>query len=508
MFASSMAAPPPDAPQHPTSPSRLTGWKEIAAYLNRGVRTVQRWEKEFGLPVRRLGGAKAESVSADPREIDAWLESAEGFLAKSVPGAAAASALPGADEAAAKPSRTLRADGPRRPAWPWSRKLAAAGAALACVAAVTLAIWNWRPAAGRNTPAGFLSGAAAPVAVAEPAEWIVDVDTLVALDARGKELWRHQFPSPLEASAYAGLPERPKALMGGVADVEGDGAREVWFVSHPAGADAAVGTRLHLFEHDGRLRWSYQPSGTVNFGADTFGPNWHVDRAYVTANPGGRPGRALWAVSYHLALFPSSVQRLDPKTGAPLGTYWSNGFVTALALGGSDDRPLLFVGAANNEHKAASLAVLDARNPNGSAPAENVKYRCTSCAPSEWPAFVVFPRPARFSGPDRSGGVQRIQTIEDGGAVARVIQGWTDTPPNAVAIFTLGSDLEPTLVDTADGYAEVYRRLVEQNLAAPGAPDRVDAARECLPLLRWDPSARRFERVSLSKRPEGSAPSR
>jgi len=166
-----------------------------------------------------------------------------------------------------------------------------------------------------------LPGTAMPATAAEPADWIVDVDTLVALDARGKELWRHQFPYPMEAAAYAGLPERPKALMGGVTDVEGDGAREVWFVSAPAGTDTAVGTRLHLFEHDGRLRWSYQPSGTVTFGAETYGPNWHVDRAYVTANPGGRQGRAIWAVTYHLALFPSSVQRLDPKTGAPLGTY-------------------------------------------------------------------------------------------------------------------------------------------------------------------------------------------
>ena len=33
---------------------RLDSWKEIAAYLGRGVRTVQRWEREEGLPVHRL----------------------------------------------------------------------------------------------------------------------------------------------------------------------------------------------------------------------------------------------------------------------------------------------------------------------------------------------------------------------------------------------------------------------------------------------------------------------
>lgn len=33
-------------------PQFLTGWKEIANYLGKGVRAVQRYERKFGLPVR------------------------------------------------------------------------------------------------------------------------------------------------------------------------------------------------------------------------------------------------------------------------------------------------------------------------------------------------------------------------------------------------------------------------------------------------------------------------
>jgi len=54
---------------------RLDSWKEIAAYLRREVRTVQRWEKCEGLPVRRHVHAKASSVCAFKHEIDAWLRS-------------------------------------------------------------------------------------------------------------------------------------------------------------------------------------------------------------------------------------------------------------------------------------------------------------------------------------------------------------------------------------------------------------------------------------------------
>lgn len=35
--------------------TRLNSWKEIATFLGRGVRTVQRWERELQLPVHRIG---------------------------------------------------------------------------------------------------------------------------------------------------------------------------------------------------------------------------------------------------------------------------------------------------------------------------------------------------------------------------------------------------------------------------------------------------------------------
>lgn len=51
----------------------LDGWKEIAAYLRRSVRSAQRWERTLGLPVHRMvtpeGG---RVVYAQRHEIDAW----------------------------------------------------------------------------------------------------------------------------------------------------------------------------------------------------------------------------------------------------------------------------------------------------------------------------------------------------------------------------------------------------------------------------------------------------
>ncbi len=57
---------------------RLDSWKEIAHYLGRDLRTVQRWEDEKGLPVHRVPGGKGQAVFAYNSEIDQWLRAGGG----------------------------------------------------------------------------------------------------------------------------------------------------------------------------------------------------------------------------------------------------------------------------------------------------------------------------------------------------------------------------------------------------------------------------------------------
>jgi hypothetical protein len=59
----------------PGSSGRLDCWKEIATYLRSSVRSVRRWEKEEGLPVRRHVHDKGDSVYAFRTDLDAWLNS-------------------------------------------------------------------------------------------------------------------------------------------------------------------------------------------------------------------------------------------------------------------------------------------------------------------------------------------------------------------------------------------------------------------------------------------------
>lgn len=131
----------------PPASDRLDSWKEIAAYLKRDERTVRRWEKSEGLPVRRHNHARQASVYALKLELDAWwhnthdrrqgAEAADPELAP----AAASVATVEAPAAAAHLRRLWRA------------------AALCLFAVITIvAAWKaWRPAApasalARSTP--------------------------------------------------------------------------------------------------------------------------------------------------------------------------------------------------------------------------------------------------------------------------------------------------------------------------------------------------------------------
>lgn len=53
----------------------LDSWKEIATFLKRGVRTVQRWEHTENLPVHRHQHQKRGSVYALRSEVTDWLRS-------------------------------------------------------------------------------------------------------------------------------------------------------------------------------------------------------------------------------------------------------------------------------------------------------------------------------------------------------------------------------------------------------------------------------------------------
>ena len=51
----------------------LNSWKDIAKYLNCGLRTAQRWEADLKMPVTRVRPGKRGPVLSDTDHLDRWI---------------------------------------------------------------------------------------------------------------------------------------------------------------------------------------------------------------------------------------------------------------------------------------------------------------------------------------------------------------------------------------------------------------------------------------------------
>ncbi|MGA2742724.1 MAG: tetratricopeptide repeat protein [Bryobacteraceae bacterium] len=136
---------------------RLDSWKEIAAFLDCGERTVKRWETERGLPVHRMPGSGRGRVSAYTAELSRWLEAGgpdqaaneEAPLTPILPGASSPQTDgPPPDLPAAAPAQDVR---PRRSRW-W---LAAPVLCLCLVAVFLLLDRRREPDRSRMQAAGM-----------------------------------------------------------------------------------------------------------------------------------------------------------------------------------------------------------------------------------------------------------------------------------------------------------------------------------------------------------------
>jgi hypothetical protein len=67
-----------------SAPAVLSDWKQIARYLGKTVRTVQRWEHELGLPVQKIDTQTKSDVVAFVTEIEVWVRRG-GFVVENYP---------------------------------------------------------------------------------------------------------------------------------------------------------------------------------------------------------------------------------------------------------------------------------------------------------------------------------------------------------------------------------------------------------------------------------------
>src|SRR5215467_1604795 len=182
---------------------RLDSWKEIALYLNHGVRTVQRWEQEEGLPVHRLAHEKRGTVHAYKRELDQWWKSRASELGGDTPDAAAGPEDQGSFEV---PDRSRLEEKDQRRLGKRRRIPLVAAISLTLIIVVAAGIWLFRRGSARKpeslTQITTDSGGATQPALSPDGRLIAYVSDRG--DDGGRDLWIQQIQGSQAVRAAKG----------------------------------------------------------------------------------------------------------------------------------------------------------------------------------------------------------------------------------------------------------------------------------------------------------------
>jgi hypothetical protein len=453
-----MADPELAVPDAADGPGRLDGWKEIAVYLGKGVRSAQRWEKQYGLPVRRLGREGGEIVFAYRHELDAWRDRMARGLADDETGPVEPGPTVPAGPVGVAPGRRAR---------PWL--VGVAGLALLLGAAALLARRS-APEADRPD----LDAAAT---------WRVGGHSFALLDARERVVFQHEFTFPLsDASGRVnGAGDRRVQVV----DIDGDGATEVLLAVL---AEAREERRLYCFESDGRVRFVHQPRGSRRYGETVYSEPWVAHRVFATKGPDGRP--SVWAVFTHGAWFPTRVQALSPR-GEELAEYDSAGFVESVREVVWQGRPVVLVGGADNAHRGAGLAVIDRAAFGGHAPAVKPQYACADCPAGRPLEYLVFPSsclkrleagvPAVLDAWVEGG--ERLNVLIAQGSAAPE-DGIVQSQGSVTSFYSLGAQLAPVHVEISREFQALHAAREKRGLVDHPFGEQDD--REAFPVLRFD----------------------
>lgn len=314
---------------------RLSGWEEIARHLRRSVRSAQRWERELGMPVEHVRTLHGVVVQASRAALDTWLE-------KYSP-----SALQHAndEEENGQHVASLKSRGRSfRHSTVW------VGAMVAVIAASAFAYTSFRQVSLPDDQALFLSGR-----------------VLEVRERNGRLAWSHRFDRDVTLRAT----DDSTGVMS--VDLDDDGWPD-WVVSLRFSQSAtSVNDVLYAFNSTGNVMWTVDvKERQLTCGGETFRGPWSIDAVAASAAP---DGRRVWVAFNHHTWWPSFVIEVTPDRRQVM-RYVQSGWVLGLTEWQTDQGAVLAAGGVLNEHRLASVVVVDPHGPPSMLPATESTYAC------------------------------------------------------------------------------------------------------------------------------------
>jgi len=444
---------PDVTPQDASPPSpggqRLSGWKEIAAHLGKGVRTVQRWEQVYGLPIHRMGQEGGEIVWADATELDAWVRAQSRVGTTGPADLRQSEVIPPAPTRLVEPNVDQVGQTAQRP-----------------LAAVSRPYRNWAIAAGVGllAIAGAAAFQASRATPPEAVDWAIQGQAMVGLAADGQVVWSYPFPAPVDPSVFnRASMDRPGSRVLR-RDIDGDGRLET-MIAFSDGARPTV-SGFHLLSPDGvPLIPPIRPTDSVTFGTTVYPGPWTAHKLFVTTTESGET--RLHVVFIDLSQFPTLLLTLD-RHGTVLSKYLSNGYIDTVNTGVRNGKRVWLVGATHNDTQGASLAIFNAE-PSGSAPASQDAYVCRDGCPAGTPAaFLVLPRLCMAPAWTVNGTATITEAYTDASGLlfAHVREGTfgSNGLPGSEVIYSFDSSLTQVSAEVTTGLLVTHRDLERQGL--------------------------------------------
>jgi hypothetical protein len=327
----------------------LNGWKEIAAYLGKSVRSVQRWEATLGLPVHRIRTPDGQIVYSERKEIDDWRRRLEAQPVPEPEDPANPEALP---EAIAPPGPDRRHIAKRlAPVW------------LVAVGIVLIGI-------------GLIAGRS--ISPRPPGAFSVEFAgrSLQGLNSKGEVVWSFGFDRDVTGGHL-----KPRLI-----DLEGDGALE-WIVPVVSAVRGTVSDAIYCFTQGGALRWKVQADQTLTYNGRKVTAPWSLVGFEVAPSA----PRLVWAsFTQGRGEGPNFILEIKASGSATM-RYFQLGPIATLGHWQTPSGAFLVAAGFSQKHARPSVVLLAEHGPGAMLPYDPVgmssRPTCLEC-PSGRPARV------------------------------------------------------------------------------------------------------------------------
>lgn len=332
-----------------SSSDKLSSWKEIADYLDVEVRTCQRWEKEFGLPVHRFTNTPRARVFTTKNEIDQWLNRSD---------------LLQNDQGRISNKKNY---------------------IIASIFILIIGISALYTSLSHRSEI--------------PANFKIFGTQLVITNSEGAELWRYntkvqnlwpenRYRNHFQHKCFDDDFNRfPKII---IKDITTNGKQEVLFTVQTE--DKTNCGDIYLFDHRGKIIWKYRLGNEMEFGDEKYSGDYAVPGIdIVDLNNDGK--NEIFILAEHLYYFPTQLIILN-LDGEKTGSYWNSGRITDYAFSdlNHDGVKEIILSGMNNEYLKGFITILSSNKVSGFSPQIKSDYKCKDSNGGSEIYYLLLPR--------------------------------------------------------------------------------------------------------------------